>query len=321
MGDRAGVPVVTKPIGADAAGLAYEALEKARAENCDVLLIDTAGRLHNKTNLMEELAKIVRVIRKLDPSAPHSCLLVLDATVGQNAHAQVETFKSLSPVDALVVTKLDGSAKGGVLVALAEKFKLPVVAIGVGEGIDDLRPFEARGLRAESDGTAGMSDDIKPEKGMRKLYATALELGPLVLFFAANSKWGIFIGTGVFIVATAIALPCYRWMEGRWPVMPMVGGFFVLVFGGLTIWLQDETFIKLKPTIVNCLFGVILGGGLLLLKRPLLKPIFGAAFQLTDEGWRKLTVRWALFFFVLAAINELSGAASRPRPGSPARCS
>jgi fused signal recognition particle receptor len=143
-GDRAGVPVVSKPTGADAAGLAYEALEKAKAEGCDVLLIDTAGRLHNKTNLMEELAKIVRVIRKLDPTAPHSSLLVLDATVGQNAHAQVETFKSLSPVDALVVTKLDGSAKGGVLVALAEKFKLPVVAIGVGEGIDDLRPFEAR---------------------------------------------------------------------------------------------------------------------------------------------------------------------------------
>jgi fused signal recognition particle receptor len=143
-GDRAGVPVVAKQTGADAAGLAYEALEKAKAERCDVLLIDTAGRLHNKTNLMEELAKIVRVIRKLDPSAPHSCLLVLDATVGQNAHAQVETFKTLSPVDALVLTKLDGSAKGGVLVALAEKFKLPVVAIGVGEGIDDLRPFEAR---------------------------------------------------------------------------------------------------------------------------------------------------------------------------------
>lgn len=143
-GDRAGVPVIAKQTGADAAGLAYEALEKAKAERCDVLLIDTAGRLHNKANLMEELAKIVRVIRKLDPDAPQSCLLVLDATVGQNAHAQVETFKSLSPVDALVLTKLDGSAKGGVLVALAERFKLPVVAIGVGEGIDDLRPFEAR---------------------------------------------------------------------------------------------------------------------------------------------------------------------------------
>lgn len=143
-GDRAGVPVISKPTGADAAGLAYEALERARAEKMDVLLIDTAGRLHNKANLMEELAKIVRVIRKLDPDAPHSCLLVLDATTGQNAHAQVETFKTMSPVDALVLTKLDGSAKGGVLVALAEKFKLPVVAIGVGEGIDDLRPFEAR---------------------------------------------------------------------------------------------------------------------------------------------------------------------------------
>jgi fused signal recognition particle receptor len=143
-GDRAGVPVIAKETGADAAGLAYEALDKARADQCDVLLVDTAGRLHNKTNLMEELAKIVRVMRKLDAEAPHSCLLVLDATTGQNAHAQVETFKNLSPVDALVLTKLDGSAKGGVLVALAEKFRLPVVAIGVGEGIDDLQPFEAR---------------------------------------------------------------------------------------------------------------------------------------------------------------------------------
>jgi fused signal recognition particle receptor len=143
-GERAGAPVVAKQTGADAAGLAYEALERARAEGTDVLLIDTAGRLHNKANLMDELAKIVRVIRKLDPAAPHSCLLVLDATTGQNAHAQVETFKAMSPIDALVVTKLDGSAKGGVLVALAEKFKLPVVAVGVGEGIDDLRPFEAR---------------------------------------------------------------------------------------------------------------------------------------------------------------------------------
>ena len=143
-GERAGVPVISKDTGADAAGLAYEALERARAEKCDVLLIDTAGRLHNKTNLMEEMAKIVRVLKKVDATAPHSCLLVLDATTGQNAHSQVETFRSLSPVDALVLTKLDGSAKGGVLVALAEKFKLPVVAVGVGEGIDDLKPFEAR---------------------------------------------------------------------------------------------------------------------------------------------------------------------------------
>ena len=143
-GERAGVPVISKDTGADAAGLAYEALERARAEKCDVLLIDTAGRLHNKTNLMEEMAKIVRVLKKVDATAPHSCLLVLDATTGQNAHAQVETFRSMAPIDALVVTKLDGSANGGVLVALAEKFKLPVVAVGVGEGIDDLKSFEAR---------------------------------------------------------------------------------------------------------------------------------------------------------------------------------
>lgn len=148
-------------------------------------------------------------------------------------------------------------------------------------------------------------EDKKEEPGPRRLWASALELAPLVLFFIANGKFGIYYGTGVFIVATAIALPCYRWLEGRWPIMPLVGGFFVLVFGGLTIWLQDETFIKLKPTIVNCLFGVILGGGLLLFQRPLLKPLFGAAFRLTDEGWRKLTFRWALFFFVLAGVNEV----------------
>ncbi len=143
------------------------------------------------------------------------------------------------------------------------------------------------------------------DNGMRRLYATALELGPLVLFFVANGRWGIYWGTGVFIVATAIALPCYRWLEKRWPVMPLVGGFFVLVFGGLTIWLQDDTFIKLKPTIVNCLFAVILGGGLILFKKPLLKPLFGAAFRLTDEGWYQLTMRWTVFFLVLAIVNEV----------------
>ena len=149
-------------------------------------------------------------------------------------------------------------------------------------------------------------DDIKPEHGMRKLYATLLEIGPLILFFAVTAKWEIRTGTIVFMIATAIAVPCYRWMEGRWPIMPMIGGFFVLVFGGLTIYLDNSIFIKLKPTIVNCLFGLILGGGLLILKRPLLKPIFGAAFQLTDEGWRKLTFRWALFFFLLAIVNEIA---------------
>lgn len=149
-----------------------------------------------------------------------------------------------------------------------------------------------------------MSAAPKEEKGTRRFFATALELGPLLLFFVANGRWGVLTGTAVFVAATAVALPCYRWLEKRWPVMPLVGGFFVLVFGGLTLWLQDDTFIKLKPTIVNCLFGVILGGGLLL-GRPLLKPIFGTAFRLTGEGWRLLTIRWSLFFFLLAAVNEV----------------
>jgi fused signal recognition particle receptor len=141
-GERTGAPVVQKGEGADPAALAFEALERARREAIDVLLIDTAGRLHNKTGLMEELAKIIRVLRKLDPAAPHSILLVLDATTGQNAVAQVETFLSLVQVNGLVVTKLDGSAKGGILIALAEKFKLPVHAIGVGETAQDLQAFD-----------------------------------------------------------------------------------------------------------------------------------------------------------------------------------
>jgi fused signal recognition particle receptor len=143
-GERTGAPVVRKGEGADPAALAYEALERARREDIDILLIDTAGRLHNKAGLMEELAKIIRVLRKLDPAAPHSTLLVLDATTGQNAINQVETFRALVNVNGLVVTKLDGSAKGGVLVALAEKFKLPVHAIGVGETAQDFQPFDPR---------------------------------------------------------------------------------------------------------------------------------------------------------------------------------
>ena len=142
-GERAGCPVVSSAQGADAASLAFEAIDRARAEGADVLIIDTAGRLQNREDLMQQLQKIVRVIAKQDETAPHDCLLVLDATTGQNAHSQVETFRSMCDVTGLVVTKLDGSARGGVLVALAEKFGLPVHAIGVGEGEDDLREFEA----------------------------------------------------------------------------------------------------------------------------------------------------------------------------------
>lgn len=142
-GDRAGCPVVTRAPGADAASLAFDAFQLARSEKFDVLMIDTAGRLQNKGHLMDELQKIVRVLRKLDPTAPHDCLLILDASVGQNAHSQVQVFREMVDVTGLVVTKLDGSARGGVVVALAEKFGLPVYAIGVGEGIDDMRAFEA----------------------------------------------------------------------------------------------------------------------------------------------------------------------------------
>lgn len=155
-GERTGCPVVAGKQGADAAGLAYEALEKARNEGMEVLLIDTAGRLHNKADLMAELEKIIRVIRKQDETAPHDCVLVLDATTGQNALAQVQTFKDLVDITGLIVTKLDGTARGGVLVALADRFGLPVHAVGVGEQAEDMRPFTAQDF---ANGLLGIEQD------------------------------------------------------------------------------------------------------------------------------------------------------------------
>jgi fused signal recognition particle receptor len=154
-GERTGAPVVARPHGSDAAGLAFDALSQAKADGIDVLLIDTAGRLQNKTELMSELDKIVRVMRKVDASAPHAVLLVLDATVGQNALSQVDIFRKVAGVTGLVMTKLDGTARGGILVALAEKFALPVHFIGVGESVDDLAPFTARDF---SRAIAGLDD-------------------------------------------------------------------------------------------------------------------------------------------------------------------
>jgi len=142
-GARAGVPVISGVPGADAAGLAFTALEAARAAGTDVLIIDTAGRLQNKSGLMDELAKIKRVLGKLMHAAPHDVVLVLDATTGQNALNQIEVFREVAGVTGLVMTKLDGTARGGVLVAAAEKFRLPIHAVGVGEGMGDLRPFDA----------------------------------------------------------------------------------------------------------------------------------------------------------------------------------
>jgi fused signal recognition particle receptor len=143
-GERAGAPVIVRPQGSDPAALAFDALAQATEAGVDVLVIDTAGRLQNRAELMDELAKVVRVIKKQVPDAPHDCLLVLDGTVGQNAHGQVKVFREMVDVSGLIVTKLDGSARGGVVVALAQAFGLPVHAVGVGEQADDLRPFEAR---------------------------------------------------------------------------------------------------------------------------------------------------------------------------------
>ncbi len=143
-GGRVGAEVVAADVGADPAGVAYGAYEKAKETGADLLMIDTAGRMQNKSGLMDELAKIVRVLHKLEPSAPHSVILVLDATTGQNALNQVALFREIAGVTGLVVTKLDGTARGGILVAIAERFGLPVYAIGVGEGIDDLESFDAR---------------------------------------------------------------------------------------------------------------------------------------------------------------------------------
>ena len=154
-GDRTGTKVISGDQGGDAAALAYAALEKAQKELADILIIDTAGRLQNRTELMDELAKIVRVIRKLDESAPHDSVIVLDGTVGQNALSQVRAFQQVADVSGLIVTKLDGSAKGGVVVALAEEFGLPVHAVGVGEGAEDLQSFDAQEF---ADALTGVTD-------------------------------------------------------------------------------------------------------------------------------------------------------------------
>lgn len=144
--DRVGVPIVTGPEGGDPAGIVFDAVKKATTEGIDVLIVDTAGRLQNKSELMDELAKIRRVLGRLNPTAPHDVVLVLDATTGQNALNQIEIFKEVAGVTGLVMTKLDGSARGGILVAAAKQFGLPIHAIGVGETIEDLRPFEPRDL-------------------------------------------------------------------------------------------------------------------------------------------------------------------------------
>ncbi len=152
--DRLGVPIVAGKEGGDAAGIMFDAVKQATATGIDVLIVDTAGRLQNKTELMDELAKVRRVLGRLNPAAPHDVVLVLDATTGQNALNQIEVFKETAQVTGLVMTKLDGTARGGVLVAAAEKYRLPIHAIGVGEKIEDLRPFDAGDMARAIAGTA-----------------------------------------------------------------------------------------------------------------------------------------------------------------------
>ena len=167
-GERVGASFVSTDVGADAASLAYQAIERARAENIDVLMIDTAGRLQNKTELMDELRKVVRVIKKLEPDAPHACLLVLDATTGQNAINQVEVFKDTAGVTGLVMTKLDGTARGGILVALAGRFGIPVHMIGVGEGADDLQTFDAQDYAMALTGSVAQMEPAQKEHNSKR---------------------------------------------------------------------------------------------------------------------------------------------------------
>ena len=302
-GERVGAEVVAKEVGADPAGVAYRGLRARPRGRRDVLIIDTAGRLQNKSDLMAELAKIVRVLKKIDETAPHGVMLVLDATTGQNALNQVEIFKEIAGVTGLVVTKLDGTARGGILVAIAERFRLPVNAIGIGEGIDDLKPFDAEEFaRAIAGADARMKQ--RPERnaaahGKGRVRAAwrlgtklAIELGPLLVFFAANAAAGIYAATAAFMAATLIALAVAWCRYHKIPVMPLVSGVIVLVFGALTLYLRDETFIKLKPTIVYSMFAMLLAAGLLL-RKPVLELLFGSVFDLTEPGWRKLTLRWA----------------------------
>ena len=187
-GERTGATVMAREPGADAAGLAFDALTAAKTQGADVLLIDTAGRLQNRAELMGELEKIVRVMRKVEPSAPHAVLLVLDATAGQNALNQVEIFGKIAGVTGLVMTKLDGTARGGILVAIAAKFGLPVHFIGVGEGVDDLAPFAARDFARAIVGLELRISSVPAKQQLNPILKLALDIGPLVLFFAANAQ-------------------------------------------------------------------------------------------------------------------------------------
>lgn len=291
VGDRAGVPVVSKGPGADAAGLAYEALERARAENCDVLLIDTAGRLHNKTNLMDELAKVVRVIRKLDPASPHSCLLVLDATTGQERACPGRNLQEHVAGGRAGADQARWQCQGaGVLVALAEKFGLPVVAIGVGEGIDDLRPFEARAFARGLMGLDGMTEQAGEENGNAPALPPA-RWNSGRWCCSSSPPWAVghLLGHRHFHRRHGDRLTvCHRWPGEALADHAAGRRLFRSGVRRADDLAAGRNLHQVEADHRELLFGIILGVASPF-HRPLLL-LFGAAFRLTQQGCRRS--RW-----------------------------
>ena len=213
--DRAGVPIIAGPEGSDSSAIVFDGVKKATAEGIDVLIVDTAGRLQNKKDLMDELAKIRRVLGRLNPAAPHDVVLVLDATTGQNALSQIEVFREVAGVTGLVMTKLDGTARGGVLVAAADTYGLPIHAIGVGEGMDDLRPFDRAEAARAIAGSGGMSRgpacrEAEAEHGpptlRARLRAAARSSSSPTSSRSVPTRCASSSRTGVFMVAMLVAM-------------------------------------------------------------------------------------------------------------------
>ena len=309
--ERAGVPVIAGPEGSDSSAIVFDGVKRATAEGIDVLIVDTAGRLQNKKDLMDELAKIRRVLGRLNPEAPHDVVLVLDATTGQNALSQIEVFREVAGVTGLVMTKLDGTARGGVLVAAADHYGLPIHAIGVGEGMDDLAPVRSGRGGAGDRGSGGMSAEAKPKKAPSVGARLAIDLGPLAVFFLANffapvpDPLKIFVATGAFMAAMIVAMLISQVKYRHISPLLWFSGLMVVVFGSLTIWLHNETFIKIKPTIYYAgIAGLLLFG--MMTGRNLLKMVLGAVYPgLSVRGWHLLTRNWVIFFFAMAVLNEI----------------
>ena len=341
--ERVGVPIVSGKEGGDAAGIVYEAVRQATATGIDVLIVDTAGRLQNKRELMDELSKIRRVLGRLNPASPHDVVLVLDATTGQNALSQIEVFRDVAGVTGLVMTKLDGTARagrGGRAVRAADPRDR--------RGRDDRGPATLRRQRGEPDhcGCRGRAEvsvgpSIADDAGKRAAELTGgspgvrlfVDYAPLVVFFAVNflvpasvsmrlvaATSGflsdldrmsalviarVIVATVAFVIATVAAMIVSQVKLGRISPMLWLAGGLVVVFGGLTVYFRDPRFIQMKPTIVYLAFAAVLAFGLLT-GRPLLEGLLGTAYPgLTAEGWRKLTRNWAVFFVVMAVANEI----------------